>query len=399
MELEALLPAGCAYTPSDLKARDARTIVCDYDKGQFPGFRAIGGAVDRVVAMGVLEYMGQPRLFLRALRRYQARALLTYCCVDLAPLFAREAQGWRNHLTLRELRAAVEAEGFTILGETRIDALQILFELGPSDRTPPRRARKSVCVLAYDNVANFGDRLGWTLLSPLLPPGAVVERHTLRPFSADPRRLYDLVIVGIGNSLFGGLFSAPLQQLVENARWSIGLFGTQYRAMTDAAAAKRLIERLDLWCARYEEDLFAYGRNADAIHMGDWLIGAFPQTRWSQDGELVVDKALSSPTALDRAIVEIQRWRAVRSPRLHPLLCALTSAERVAYAEQREWPKTPDMISGKFQGLLMDVFGRGYPENDWFAVDHDRVGRYREHVAKSTAQLRRTIEGALTPEL
>lgn len=127
------------------------------------------------------------------------------------------------------------------------------------------------------------------------------------------------------------------------------------------------------------------------------MIGAFPQRRWTEDGEIEIDKTLSSAAALDRAIWEIQRWRTVRSPRIHPLLCALCSAERVAYREQREWPDKPDVVSGKFGAMLQDVFGRRYPENDLFTVDHGRVGAYRDYVASGVDRLRGAIATALAP--
>jgi len=397
METEASLPAGCVSLPSDLQARDHRTLGCDYDDGQFPTLKALNHPPDRITAMGVMEYLADPAAFLQALRGYGARVALTYCAVDQAPLFDRDGQGWRNHLTFRELEALFAATGFTLRGQRRLDGVQTLFDLAPPAAGASPRPVRSVCVLAYDNVDNFGDRLGWSLLAPLLPGGAIAERHTLRPFTADPNRAYDLVVVGTGNSLFGGLFSPQLEQLVRNARWALGVFGTQYRAMTDPAAAQRLIGALDLWFARYEDDRLLFGRQAETAHLGDWLIGAFPQRRWTEDGEKTIDRALSSNAALDRTIWEIQRWRAIRSPRLHPLLCALCSAERVAYREQREWPDKPDLISGKFGSMLLDVFGRRFEEDAWFAVDQPRVAAYRDHVAAQTARLRDAIATALAP--
>lgn len=398
MELEGLLPERCVYIPSDLEARDDRTLVCDYDKGQFPSVKGLGGTPpDRVTVMGAVEYVRRPEVFLRALRMYRTKVLMTYCAVDIAPLFDREGQGWVNHLTLREFRELVDQEGFMIVSERAIDRIQFVFELAPKGVMAAAKPPKSVCVLAYDNVPNFGDRLGWSMLAPLLPQNAIVERHTLKPFTANPERIYDLVIVGIGNSLFGDLFSPRLQRLVDNSRWSIGVFGTQYPQATDPRRAQALINRLDVWFARYEEDLLRYGRGAEAVHLGDWLIGAFPMSKWTKDGELEVDKKLTSNAALDRTISEIQRWRAVRSPRLHPLLCALTSAERAAYSEQREWPGKPDMVSGKFGAMLVDVLGRRYPEDQWFRVDHARVARYREKVADGLVQLRTAFRTALTP--
>lgn len=400
MEVEGFLPPGCVYLPSDVVKRDGRTRLCDYARGQFPAPGALGGAPDRVTVLGVIEYMPRPAAFLRALRQYDARVLISYALLDQAPLLNREDKDWVNHLTRREFREMAAAAGFTVLSESQIDWAQSLFDLAPAGaggagRWPAPQKPRSVCVISYDNVSNFGDRLGWSLLSPLLPAHAVVERHTLKPFTADVTRIYDLTIVGIGNSLFGGLFSPQLEAVARNSRWALGLFGTQYREKTDPQAAKRLIGELDLWFARYEEDRLLYGRGADAGHLGDWLITAAPMTRWTEDGERELDKKISSAAALDRAIAEIQRWRHVRSPRLHPLLCAFTSAEKARYSEQREFPGAPDMVSGKFGSMLLDVFGERYAEDEWFSIDRGRVAAYRDRVRAGVGRLKTAIETAL----
>jgi hypothetical protein len=96
---------------------------------------------------------------------------------------------------------------------------------------------------------------------------------------------------------------------------------------------------------------------------------------------------------LDRTIQRIQAHRHVRSKRLHPLLCALTSAETVAYTEQRETPaRTP---SGKFRSLLIDVFGRTYPEEAAFGVDRAAVMRYKRDVQSAMAGMRAELASLL----
>lgn len=83
----------------------------------------------------------------------------------------------------------------------------------------------------------------------------------------------------------------------------------------------------------------------------------------------------------------------MHSTRLHPLLCALASAEQVAYVEQRETPtRNP---SGKFRSLLIDVFGRTYAEEAFFEVDRDDVMRYKRHVQSAMAGMRATLSSLL----
>jgi hypothetical protein len=82
----------------------------------------------------------------------------------------------------------------------------------------------------------------------------------------------------------------------------------------------------------------------------------------------------------------------VFSPRLHPLLCALCSAELVAYQEQR-----PDgrEASGKFRSLFLDIFGADKPEGQFWPVDREAVVRYKLLVDRNIAQARRLVSTLL----
>merc|ERR1740130_740581 len=100
--------------------------------------------------------------------------------------------------------------------------------------------------------------------------------------------------------------------------------------------------------------------------------------RWTSDVSLYVPpNTLYDEVHLDRFIEAVQSPRFVFSGRLHPLLCALPSAQAVAFSEQREHADAP---SGKFQAMLDDVFGYTFEENAWFYVDRACVIRYKELV-------------------
>jgi hypothetical protein len=40
MALEGFLPNGCRYIPCDVGRRDERTVICDFNAGQFPDAEA-----------------------------------------------------------------------------------------------------------------------------------------------------------------------------------------------------------------------------------------------------------------------------------------------------------------------------------------------------------------------
>lgn len=78
MDLERHLPKGCVYLPCDLRKRDHRTLVCDFEKMELPDVQA-----DVVVLLGVLEYLENAEEFLKALSRYSARIILTYLVLGI----------------------------------------------------------------------------------------------------------------------------------------------------------------------------------------------------------------------------------------------------------------------------------------------------------------------------
>jgi hypothetical protein len=97
---------------------------------------------------------------------------------------------------------------------------------------------------------------------------------------------------------------------------------------------------------------------------------------------------------LDRAIQVIQCHKSVYSMHLHPLLCALTAAEMVAYAEQPS-ELLPAVVSGAFRSTLVDIFGRSYPEKQFFMVDRDAVRRYKARVHRNVAKVGERIDSIL----
>lgn len=50
------------------------------------------------------------------------------------------------------------------------------------------------------------------------------------------------------------------------------------------------------------------------------------------------------------------------------MLCALTRAGRGRFQAQRETRDATEK-SGKFDAMLLDIFGRTFPENEWLEVE------------------------------
>ena len=202
-------------------------------------------------------------------------------------------------------------------------------------------------------------------------------------------------MLGTGNSMFQPLLGDDVLDVVSRGKAAIGIFGTQYRELIPRTALDRLIDRLDTWYARTEDDVLMYGRGRkNVVHLGDWLIDQFPMNKPTEDDPLQIDDEIRPDHALDRTIQIIQRHKQVYSARLHPLLCALTSAELVAYAEQPS-AQMPAIASGKFRSMLIDIFGRSYPEKQFFMVDRDAVTRYKARVHRNVAKVGERIDAIL----
>ncbi|THD62367.1 methyltransferase domain-containing protein [Phenylobacterium sp.] len=389
MALERALPQGCRYIPCDLTPRDERTLVCDFNAGEFPA----GVSADVVAVLGVLEYLNDAPGFLKRLHALNRPVVLSYCTVAERGPADRRALGWVNDYATDQLIALLNAAGFARITGREISPGQLLLRLAPQPAVvAPER---DVWVVSYSSLPNFGDRLGAQVLAQVLPDHARVTHIDLGALEAAPAGKPDLLILGLCNSLFQPVLTDELLSLVGRADRAVGVFGTQYRQSLDADRLGALIDRLDSWWARAEEDVLLYGRGrANARHLGDWLIEAFPLARWTRDETLQVGQEALADAPLDRLIARYQASRRVASPRLHPLLCAMTSAEEVAYVEQIG-SDGGDAPSGKFRGLFLDIFGRDLPQRQFVPVERDAVRMYKAKVRRNVEALRAELAGML----
>jgi hypothetical protein len=391
MALQRLLPNGCSYQGCDRTARGGGALVSDLNAGEFPTQAA--GRSDIIVMLDGLEQIADVESFFTHLRFCKLDVLLSYCATDLSGDRDRKALGFANHLSFYDLALLFDRYGFRIQCTAPIDDMHVLMRLTPTEKLMPV-SPCSVAVVSYNNVGNFGDRLGYHMINSLLPGEAEVHHLTFRTL-AQARDQYDLVVLGIGNSIFQPLLGDDVLDIVSRGKASIGIFGTQYRELIPRPAIDRLLDRLDTWFARYEDDVLMYGRGRkNVVHLGDWLIDQFPMTKATDDEPLHIGEEILQELPLDRTIQAIQLHKNVFSARLHPLLCALTSAELVAYSEQPS-KQMPDVVSGKFRSMLIDIFGRTYPEKKFFIVDRDAVTRYKARVHHNIGKVSAVIDAVL----
>jgi hypothetical protein len=392
MALRSVLPSTCTYQGCDLVARDEGTIVCDFNADAFPADAAADA--DVIAMLGVLEYIDDADAFFAKLRAAKCDVVLSYCPADFSAGLDRPSLGWISHFGLADLAALFDRHGYRVERTDRFDDLQILIKLRPTDAAATPLPACSVAVVSYYDVGNFGDRLGYHMINSLLPPHADVHHLSFRALGA-ARERYDLVILGMGNSVFHRVLNEETLGVLGRGKAAIGIFGTQYRELIQRPLLDRMIDRLDTWFARHEDDILCYGRGrANVVHLGDWLIDQFPMGRATEDNLLEIGENLWDELPLDRIIQQIQRHKNVFSARLHPLLCALTAAELAAYTEQRE-AGSPLVVAGKFRSMLVDIFGRTFPERKFFEVDRVAVQRYKARVHANVARMGERIDTIL----
>jgi hypothetical protein len=373
--LERYLPNGCSYRAVERGKRKG-VVICDLANGEFPSEDAAQS--DIIVMLGALDHIADLENLFTHLRFARRDVILTHRL--------------GHHLSFCDLTLLFDRYGFRIECTAPAGEGEMLLRLTPSARVAPL-APCSVAVVS-DEAGGFSGRLGRQMLESLLPGEAEVHHLTVGTLDR-ARERYDLVVLGTGNALLQPLPGDALLDLLGRSKATIGIFGTQYRELIPRPALERLIERLDTWFARHEDDVLMYGRGRrNVTHLGDWLIDRFPLATATEDEPLEIAGEMGGDLALDRAVALIQRHRQVYSAHATPLLCALTAADMVAYADAPDGVM-PGVATGQFRGMLIDIFGRTFPEKKFFLVDRDAVARYKARVHRNVATVRERIEAAL----
>jgi hypothetical protein len=388
--IERLLPSGCIYSGIGRDAKKRPGLACDLNGGDFPTEAA--SQCDVILMLGVLERISDVENLFTHLRFCKRDVILSYCATDLAKDLDRAGLGFTNNLSFYDLARLFDRYGFRIECTAPIDASQVLMRLTPAERLAPI-ASCSIAVISEGDDGNLGARLGRRIINTLLPGEAEVHHLTFQTLN-DARDKYDLVVLGTGNGLFPPLLGEDVFGIISRAKAAVGIFGTQCRELIQRPALDRLIDQLDTWFARYQDDVLMYGRGRNnVVHLGDWFIDQFPLGRATDDEPLVIGNEVGTELDPDRAIQRIQRHKQVYSVLPTPLLCSLTSAEIAAYGEPPA--QQPNIPTGEFRSMLIDVFGRAYPEKKFFLVDRDAVTRYKARVHRNVAKVGARIDSIL----
>jgi hypothetical protein len=125
--LKLMLPPGCNYIGSDVAKRFDGCLVADYNAGEMPPH----SRATLVTVLGLLEHIEDVAGFMKRIRAYSVRVLLSYHAVEDSPGIDRHAFGWKNSFTRQELVTIVTAAGFDYSAHWTFDGCQSLLELNP----------------------------------------------------------------------------------------------------------------------------------------------------------------------------------------------------------------------------------------------------------------------------
>ncbi len=102
----------CVYIPVDYASRGEETIVCDFNKGEFPDRN-----VDVAFVSGCLEYVENPRWFVDQIVNHADRCVISYCTTEAFPNpVMRSATGWKNSFDAAQIIAMFEEKSMRLIG-------------------------------------------------------------------------------------------------------------------------------------------------------------------------------------------------------------------------------------------------------------------------------------------
>ena len=129
MWLSNLLGDRNTYFGVDYVKRDDKTIVCDFNKYEFPCIYA-----DYYFISGCLEYVNDVEWFIESISKYTSRIIISYCILENFPdLHLRKSYAWVNNFTQKNLLDLFLSEKYELINIQETPSRNIIFYLEKSD--------------------------------------------------------------------------------------------------------------------------------------------------------------------------------------------------------------------------------------------------------------------------
>lgn len=112
------------YIPVDYVARDENTIVCDFNKYEYPDAKA-----DTAFVSGCLEYVKDVEWFIRNICLSHQYCILSYCLIeDISNINERVNKTWVNHLSESQINELFIKNGFKLVNKVHASNSLFVFK-------------------------------------------------------------------------------------------------------------------------------------------------------------------------------------------------------------------------------------------------------------------------------
>ena len=110
----------CVYIPVDYQTRGPETLVCDFNRGEFPGVLA-----DVCFVSGCLEYIENPAWFIGQIAAHCHLCVISYCSIEhFDDPAQRSAMAWKNNFDAPGVISLFAAKGMTVTAQTFLPELK-----------------------------------------------------------------------------------------------------------------------------------------------------------------------------------------------------------------------------------------------------------------------------------
>lgn len=102
------------YIPVDYKNRGDNTIICDFNKQEFPNNKS-----DIAFVSGCLEYVNNPEWFVNKISENNNLCIISYCTTDYYDnMTVRKANAWKNNLSKNDIINLFDKGNMFLINET-----------------------------------------------------------------------------------------------------------------------------------------------------------------------------------------------------------------------------------------------------------------------------------------
>lgn len=113
MWLKEFITENESYIPVDYVSRGDGTIICDFNKYEYPKI-----STDIAFVSGCLEYINDVKWFVEKISQSNVKCVLSYCTTDFFPIVEnRKGFAWKNHLSKSEIITLFENNNFFLVDE------------------------------------------------------------------------------------------------------------------------------------------------------------------------------------------------------------------------------------------------------------------------------------------